>query len=71
MHVKKLMSLVHKRNRKTGGDKGDRTLDPLRARQMLSHLSYIPKKLLGLTHLACVCLLYFGSILLNFELGIS
>lgn len=28
-----------------GGDKGNRTLDPLRARQMLSHLSYIPKRL--------------------------
>lgn len=28
-----------------GGDKGNRTLDPLRARQMLSHLSYIPKKM--------------------------
>ena len=28
--------------RTTGGDEGIRTLDPLRARQVLSHLSYTP-----------------------------
>ena len=27
-----------------GGDKGDRTPDPLRARQVLSQLSYVPLK---------------------------
>jgi hypothetical protein len=41
-----------------GGDKGNRTLDPLRARQVLSQLSYIPiygilfyEKLFGLSKL--------------------
>ena len=31
---------------KHGGDEEDRTPDPLRARQMLSQLSYTPKSLL-------------------------
>ena len=31
-----------------GGDEGIRTLDPLRARQVLSQLSYTPIRLLGL-----------------------
>ena len=31
-----------------GGDKEIRTLDPLRARQVLSQLSYIPRKMVDL-----------------------
>jgi hypothetical protein len=34
---------VSKHKASNGGDEEDRTLDPLRARQVLSQLSYAPK----------------------------
>ena len=37
-----LIYLIYYRLPRVGGDKGVRTLDPLRARQVLSQLSYIP-----------------------------
>ena len=37
-----LTYLIYYRLPRVGGDKGVRTLDPLRARQVLSQLNYIP-----------------------------
>ncbi len=43
LEINMYCSLINSYALFNGGDKGNRTLDPLRARQMLSHLSYIPK----------------------------